>query len=233
MNNLFDFLSEEEIEELDQFLIERLDEDADTEGKDEGVLDISELDGLFTAIISGPVVIPPSRWLPVVWGDFEPVWDDATDLGDILSLMIRHMNSIAAILTEQPEDFEPIFFERKVEDKSYTIVDEWCHGYMQGVALAAEQWNIAGQEMINLLTPIMAFTSKAGWEMLDKLSHEEIDFFQQDITPNVRKIHAYWLDKRKEIHPPVVPRKRETPGVGRNDPCPCGSGRKYKKCCLH
>ena len=25
---------------------------------------------------------------------------------------------------------------------------------------------------------------------------------------------------------------RETPKVGRNDPCPCGSGKKYKKCCL-
>jgi uncharacterized protein YecA (UPF0149 family) len=22
-------------------------------------------------------------------------------------------------------------------------------------------------------------------------------------------------------------------GVGRNDPCPCGSGKKFKKCCLH
>lgn len=28
-----------------------------------------------------------------------------------------------------------------------------------------------------------------------------------------------------------VPVTRETPKVGRNDPCPCGSGRKYKKCC--
>ncbi|WP_245243144.1 DUF1186 domain-containing protein [Pararhodobacter sp. SW119] len=27
--------------------------------------------------------------------------------------------------------------------------------------------------------------------------------------------------------------ERETPKVGRNDPCPCGSGRKFKKCCLH
>ncbi|MBD5627067.1 MAG: YchJ family protein [Desulfovibrio sp.] len=25
--------------------------------------------------------------------------------------------------------------------------------------------------------------------------------------------------------------RREAPKVGRNDPCPCGSGRKYKKCC--
>jgi SEC-C motif-containing protein len=27
------------------------------------------------------------------------------------------------------------------------------------------------------------------------------------------------------------PLRRETPKVGRNDPCPCGSGRKYKRCC--
>jgi len=27
------------------------------------------------------------------------------------------------------------------------------------------------------------------------------------------------------------PYRRETPKIGRNDPCPCGSGKKYKKCC--
>lgn len=30
---------------------------------------------------------------------------------------------------------------------------------------------------------------------------------------------------------PVVTVKRESPKIGRNDPCPCGSGKKYKKCC--
>jgi len=28
-----------------------------------------------------------------------------------------------------------------------------------------------------------------------------------------------------------APFRRTTPKVGRNDPCPCGSGKKYKKCC--
>jgi len=45
------------------------------------------------------------------------------------------------------------------------------------------------------------------------------------------------LDKKKVIGcapagglriPPVV---KKTSDIGRNDPCPCGSGRKYKKCC--
>ena len=27
------------------------------------------------------------------------------------------------------------------------------------------------------------------------------------------------------------PERRDTPKIGRNEPCPCGSGKKYKKCC--
>jgi uncharacterized protein YecA (UPF0149 family) len=30
----------------------------------------------------------------------------------------------------------------------------------------------------------------------------------------------------------VPPFVKKAPSNGRNDPCPCGSGRKYKKCCL-
>ncbi|MGA2148003.1 MAG: SEC-C metal-binding domain-containing protein [Bryobacteraceae bacterium] len=28
------------------------------------------------------------------------------------------------------------------------------------------------------------------------------------------------------------PYRRSAPKIGRNEPCPCGSGRKYKRCCL-
>jgi len=31
--------------------------------------------------------------------------------------------------------------------------------------------------------------------------------------------------------PPKIPITRETPKIGRNDPCICGNGRKFKKCC--
>jgi hypothetical protein len=33
-------------------------------------------------------------------------------------------------------------------------------------------------------------------------------------------------------HPAIAPYVRAARKVGRNDPCPCGSGKKYKKCCL-
>jgi len=41
-------------------------------------------------------------------------------------------------------------------------------------------------------------------------------------------IDTDWNDER-QVQETYV---RETPKIGRNDPCPCGSGRKYKKCCL-
>ena len=89
MQDLITPLSDEEYQRLDRFLLERIDEDADATDKDEGVLDVSELDGLFTAIVSGPVPVMPSQWLPAVWGDFEPVWEDEKALQEILSLMLR------------------------------------------------------------------------------------------------------------------------------------------------
>jgi uncharacterized protein YecA (UPF0149 family) len=40
-------------------------------------------------------------------------------------------------------------------------------------------------------------------------------------------------DTAQAGQPPPVARtiRKKTPKVGRNDPCPCGSGKKYKKCC--
>ena len=40
--------------------------------------------------------------------------------------------------------------------------------------------------------------------------------------------HWYYQDGDVQKQAPVV---RAAPKVGRNDPCPCGSGKKYKKCC--
>ncbi len=235
MTTPFTPLSEAELERLGEFLLDRIPEDADadyTEDTDEGILDVSELDGFLTAIVSGPVMIPPSQWLPAVWGDYETVWENEKEFEEILTLMMRHMSDIAAMLMEQPADFEALFLESGVKEKTYTIVDEWCEGYLRGVALAAAQWDSAGEEMAVLLTPIRAFTEATHWRGHD-FDRNEIENLQQAIEPNVREIHAWWLARRSEDASPMKPQRRLEPRVGRNDPCPCGSGKKYKKCCLH
>jgi len=44
-----------------------------------------------------------------------------------------------------------------------------------------------------------------------------------------RRDGAWYFESGKA--PPVRQYVREAPKVGRNDPCPCGSGKKHKKCC--
>ena len=235
MDDLYQPLDDDEIDWLSEFLLDRIDDDADTEGRDEGILDISELDGFLTAVVSGPVAVLPSQWIPQVWADFEPVWEREQDVQQVMTLLMRHMNAIAVMLMEQPDDFEPIFLERYLKGRTYTIVDEWCEGYMRGVALAADQWELETSEMQGLLAPIVAFQSEHALRTHEQCKDEDIRALQETIPVSIRRIHSYWLSKRTPIgsHVPSAPTTIVgTPKVGRNDPCPCGSGKKYKKCCL-
>ena len=40
-------------------------------------------------------------------------------------------------------------------------------------------------------------------------------------------------DVMKLLEPERFTIRNQAPTIGRNDPCPCGSGRKYKRCCLN
>lgn len=199
-------------------------------GNDDSILDVSELDGFFTAIVSGPEMIPPSRWFPVLWGGEgrEPEWEDEAEMQRFLTLVMRHMNFVAGILMEQPEDFEALFNINPLSKKTIYIVEEWCFGYMRGVDLG--HWPELPDEIDTWLEAIAFHGREEHFDVLRELSLEEHQQTVADIEPAVRKLHAYWLSKREHLRPEPL---RAPPKVGRNDPCPCGSGKKYKQCCLH
>jgi uncharacterized protein len=54
-----------------------------------------------------------------MWGVEEPVWESADEFQEIFGLIVRHQNSIAATLLQDPEAVEPMFGEREVEGKKY------------------------------------------------------------------------------------------------------------------
>jgi uncharacterized protein len=228
MKNLMQPLSEQEMDRLEEFLMSRIDEDeveSAEEEMDEGIFDISSLDGFFTAIVSGPNLMQPSQWLPVIWGDFEPEWASETEFEEIISLLVRHMNGIAGMLIETPTEFEPIFMEHEMNGRQYLIVDEWCVGYMFGVALDEASWQVP--DISQQLEAIALFGTEAGWDMLKQINQEEMERRQGLIASAAVQIHAYWYARRERSSTPL----RADPRVGRNDPCPCGSGKKVKKCC--
>ena len=65
---------------------------------------------------------------------------------------------------------------------------------------------------------------------------EIIEQHCEQVIAAVKTIHFYTRGAghgtASKLTPNVVPFIRDDK-VGRNDPCPCGSGKKFKKCCLH
>jgi uncharacterized protein len=240
-NDLFSPLTEQEYEELDEFLL-ALD-------NDEGIFCVSELDGFFTAVVSGPEMIAPSQWLPMIWGDDEdaPVWESEQEFQRIFGLLIRLMNSISATLMEEPMEFEPCFLEATLDDQRCAIVEDWCEGYMKAVALHPDRWEEMPMAYEDYLAPMLMFSTDEGWDQIEQMEPQEIEFWQMQIAGAARRIHAYWLAQREgEVDPYLYPTllpttaandepfDRQSPKTGRNDPCPCGSGKKYNVCCgLH
>jgi uncharacterized protein YecA (UPF0149 family) len=67
-------------------------------------------------------------------------------------------------------------------------------------------------------------------ELAGGLSFEEDDSVKNSLNTRAERYDldaVYGPEGEELIDAPVV----ATVKVGRNDPCPCGSGKKYKKCC--
>jgi len=67
---------------------------------------------------------------------------------------------------------------------------------------------------------VVEFEAKYQVKDEDLIHHEVSSFVKHDGV-------WYYLDG----YTPTTTVTRESPKVGRNDPCPCGSGKKFKKCC--
>jgi uncharacterized protein len=198
---------------------------------DDSIMDVSELDGMLTAVLSGPVVVEPDRWLVAVWGGEKniPRWKNEREMNRFINLSFKHMNDIAERLSDYPDQFEPMFGFNEMEGQEYTVVEEWCFGYMRGVALT--DWSALPDPLKADLDIIALHGSEEHFSRLDEMTEEAFHESVAQIRPAALRLYAYWAANPQQtaIQQPVINGTK----VGRNDPCPCGSGKKFKSCCLH
>ncbi|MBU1236826.1 MAG: UPF0149 family protein [Gammaproteobacteria bacterium] len=215
-------LTDEELDELDGFLM--------SEATGEDAMDISMLDGFLTALAIAPENLPPSQWLPVVWGG-SMAWQSQAQADRMTTLVLRHANDILLYLRDEPDTFEPLLYEREHEGRTTAIIDEWCTGFVRGMALDEEGWRplMEAEEGEDMLYPILLYGTEVGWAELE--ANPEIaarhDEYVASLGECVLAMLAWWLPVRKA----KSTIRRDDPKVGRNDLCPCGSGKKFKKCC--
>jgi len=201
----------------------------ESERAPEGCMRLSGLDGYLAAIAIGPELVMPSEWLPVIWGDDQPVFDSGDEMQAVLDGIMSRYNQI--LRTVEDGSFAPILL---YDTDEMPLPFDWAEGFMTGIGLRVKAWEplLHSKTEIALMLPILGLCSDEDGEPVLPLDQEErerlIDEAPERLPQCVRSIAAYWRARRGDA-PTVPPRARRK--IGRNDPCPCGSGKKFKLCC--
>ncbi|CRM17473.1 MULTISPECIES: UPF0149 family protein [Pseudomonas] len=163
-------------------------------GDDHSVLNLAELDGYFTALVSSPTQVEIAEWFPAIWGGQHPDWESPAEAGQFLDLCVRHFNTLAAQLAGDSSEFKALFDEKEHHGQSVTLAEEWCFGYIRGAAIG--NWPALPAELAVQFEKISWCAEQDNFELpadLDVQAHQ-----QQvgEIEPAARALHDYWLSQR-------------------------------------
>lgn len=200
----------------------------DKYSSDDSILTLTELDGFLAGLACAPETPMPSRWLPVMWGgDSEmPNWEDQEEIEEFHQALMAVYNSVMQEFVDN--DYIARIYG---EDDQFMMVDEWCDGFLRAVRLYGP---LAPEDQAFLdkyLEPIRLFSTQDGVEKLLEMTPRQLQEQATLIEPNVRALRQHFFNRQMiRAH---TPRMIVEPLPGRNDPCSCGSGKTFKKCCLH
>jgi uncharacterized protein len=191
--------------------------------------DIEGLLGVLNAVAVAPSLLPPSAWLPVVLpaglGGL-----GAAEAEEFFGLLLRQYGDVLDALEHQqavmprPED-----------------VDE-CKAFAEGYAAGAEidpVW-LGNDDHWSFAAPMAYLGGR-----LDLVSEKTAEDIQRNFAPEPEQILCRSMDgllgatyktfqevRRNALSHTAAATPSSTSRAGRNDPCPCGSGKKYKRCCI-
>ncbi len=193
------------------------------------VRNCSELDGFFTSLGCAPSMIAMADWLPAVWGGeaYQPHWSDELERNTFSANLQVAYNRVLRSLND--DTFAALYLEREEAGERVVVADDWCRGFLRGVNMWPAQPRADALFLERSLRPMRLFSTQAGGQTLAAMSAAEVAAEQRQVEDNVRALYQRSLAPREPGRSPVV----ASPRPGRNDPCICGSGRKFKRCCLH
>jgi uncharacterized protein len=234
----------EKPESLDRFLdpdLETLEEILDQAWDDEA-MSLEELDGFFTALHCCPELVPQSEYLPEIVGpgealDNEDLFPNVEAAKLFWRLVLHHWSLVGEAL-ESEEPFAPLLQE---DAEGFTFGNEWAVGFLRGVGMREDEWKevLESEDNFAKLIPILALANENDPDpearfYKEPISEELREQLLADLAEGVSFIYRYFAPQRRSrpvATPPETKIEKSKRKIGRNDPCNCGSGKKYKKCC--
>jgi len=191
---------------------------------------IAELDGFIAALWLLPEEPKAETWVPYVFGwgkEGEFVADP-----ELVRLVSDHYNGVGFEL--RSGTYQPVYMMSGEGDEEEVAWEPWIDGFSAVVGLYPEAFEAlmaADGEISESFQMLMALAAVAmgDEDTLSEMGETTVAEFSQaapDLIPEC--VYALY-DAKLETSGALKP--RTVNGTGRNDPCPCGSGKKFKKCC--
>ena len=216
---------------------------------DDGAMTYEETAGFLFAIVACPELVMPSQWTDIVQGDAE--FDDVAEAEAVMHARMALMNWVSDCIWQEepaiPEDCRPGPDPIEVLETDNPF-SRWSCGFTTGHQWLEEPWSEAiaedSEEGSALGSALVVLTFFSGRELAEVIVaeagsevgsvDEAAELFHPMIEAAIHDYAAIGLEYRRTPASPSPQRRREparSQKVGRNQPCPCGSGKKYKKCC--
>ena len=208
---------------------------------------VEEFDGFCVALACCPEPISREEWLPMVLGESERAISALKGQGAdaaLLKLIDRHRESVVADLSSG-EGFAPVLSQ---DEQGTTWGHAWAIGFARGMALRSEAWDDleTDEEIADALDPLMRLVNEAQGQQGDAsgetpddegldgdwppIADDERPTVIHDMLDGVQDVFAFYAPARRKALAPRTVRRDASTHAGRNEPCPCGSGKKFKHC---
>jgi uncharacterized protein len=188
---------------------------------------LTELDGYLTGVIVCPQLVMPGEWLPVVWGEDGAPFDDTADVQWFVDAIMARYNEIVRDLGRGK--LQPLF---DIDERNGDVLWElWAEGFETAMTFRPDCWSAveddaeAAEALVGMQMLIAVATGES-----TLMSHEinEVTDEAPGLIPVwVERLH-HWRLAQNGAPATTAPRPSK---IGRNEPCTCGSGKKYKRCC--
>ena len=222
-------LSNTDLDVLDEFLAKP--------ALEETSMDVAVLDGYLTALLLSPQLVMPGVWMARIWdmenADKQPLYSDAEEHARIDDLIKRHYHTLATEIAKEIPALVPVFLRG-----AQWGVSEWCAGFLLGTSFDRDTWAALMEAQPEWFTALNVLGMGDDDDIEEEF--EDVDLAFDAVMVAVQAIDMHFRGERADGPDPrevdfsaAAPLPAAPAHTPRNALCPCGSGKKFKKCCGH
>jgi uncharacterized protein len=229
-------------------MVERLADFLAAPQRPGGTMSYAECAGFLFAVSCAPEMIRPSEWIPLIFDEQDAAYATLEEAQEILPVLMALYNQINGQVYEGSPALPP---GCDIRDDASRNLDEdaplsqWARGYVHGHDWLSDLWDeytpdALSDELGSMLMVLSFFASR----QLAEAFHAEVErkgksleVMCDDMLSVLPDAMANYAQLGRSISQALQEQHaaERTPArslkISRNDPCPCGSGKKYKKCC--